>query len=421
MSTAASPRKPWESTAAVPPSSSGPPPPSSAAFPSSSVPSSSSSDLNDSFALVAANNRPSTSAPSPGTSTSGPSTSSPSSTALSPSPYDPNHPQYPGSPYPQGLNGLNGLNPSLYPGSGLLSHNGLYPQPGLPLPYSPVAHIGSSIQSFGRFSQLLQLNFDALHMSFSSLLRLFDSWSMLRNETVMLGQTFTTLNVFAWLGRRVWRVLEWLTGRREAGELERGWKAAAGVAGVDAAKGSAAAAAAAAASPPSFFSGWTWTFLLIALGWSALRWLVRAVRRRLFKEPTDAFAPPLTPSVQAAAPGAVNPADPNQPHPNSAALPNGVAHPIASPPYPSPYASMGYSAGAGYGSPGYGGYGMGGGLSSYGGMSSYGGLGGYSGGAYGSAYGSAYGTGGYGAGYGGLGAGGMYTGAAGYGVGGLGY
>ena len=381
MSTASSPRKPWESNA-VPSSSSTPlalPPPPSTSSPPSDA------HLSDAYAVVP------TTAARPGAP---PSTSSPSTSLASPSP-DPNH-LHSSSPYPQSFSSLSGLPPSLYPGHH--PPNPLYPgQPGLPLPYSPISHIGSSIQSFGRFSQLLQLNFDALHMAFSSLLRLFDSASMLRAETLMLGQTFTTLNVFAWVGKKVWRLLEWAMGRKESGELERGWKAAAGgVAGMGALSGELKGDA------PSFFSGWTWTFLFIAIGWSAVRWMFRMFRRRLFPE----LAPSTLPLAPNPAAPATAPADPA--HPSAATNPTTSPVPptgIASPPYPSPYTpSMGYN---GYGmSGGYGGgYGMGG----YGG--GYAGAAGYSGGL------SGYGGGGYGGAYSGMG-GGMY--GTGYGMGGLG-
>jgi len=53
--------------------------------------------------------------------------------------------------------------------------------------------VESSVQSFGRISHLLQMNFEALHMSFSSVVRFFGNFSVLRLEMYEIGKTFTTL------------------------------------------------------------------------------------------------------------------------------------------------------------------------------------------------------------------------------------
>ena len=318
----------------------------------------------------------------------------------------------------------------------MLPMPGMYPGQPMPVGFNPITHIGSSIQSFGRFSQLLQLNFDALHMSFSSLLRLFDSYSILRAETVMLGQTFTTLNVFAWIGGKLWRLIERLRGRGGVLDMEKGWTEAAGASGV-----AAGGVPPVGKGQPSFFSGWTWALLVIAVGWSVMRWIVRIVRRRIFghvdvppQPPQPAMLPPGAPQQPQPLQPNGYPADPNQPAvPSATGLPAGV--PGASPypltgatglqsSYSSPYSQLGYSGM----SSSYGGYGG----------SSYGGYGGYGGNGYNS-YGSSYlgsgmsggyGTAGYGyggmSGYGGMaGMGGMSGmsgyGAGGYGMGGLGY
>ena len=437
MSMAASPRKPWESALSPTAANAAQPLPatavtavntgataSSAPFASSYDPTGGAapgapSTAHDAHALVATNNRPSALQPS--------SALTPATAQL---PFDPS-----AQPILPSLNPMGMLPSALYQ-PGMLPMGGMYP--GAPMPvvgFNPLTHIGSSIQSFGRFSQLLQLNFDALHMSFSSLLRLFDSYSILRAETVMLGQTFTTLNVFAWLGSRVWRLLERLRGRGGALDMEKGWKEAAGASGMPA----GAVPSGGKPGQPSFFSGWTWALLVIAIGWSVVRWLVRIVRRRILGHVDP---PPQLPQPAMLPPGAApqpnqplqpngQPADPNQPTVPSAGLPAGMAG-VASPygmggvggmasSYNSPYSSLGYSGM----SSSYGGYGG----------SQYGGYGGYGSG-YGSSYlgsgmGTGYGTAGYGyggmSGYGGgmAGMSGMSGmsgyGTGGYGMGGLGY
>ena len=180
MSMAASPRKPWETgpsptgstlpvtTTSTPAATSAPAVPFSSTYDptGASASSTSSTAAPDAHALVAAhNNRLSTTTTSP-------------STALTPTnlPYDPSAQPVLPAPNPYGITPSALYQPGMLPMPGM---PGMYPgQPGLPgmppVGFNPITHIGSSIQSFGRFSQLLQLNFDALHMSFSSLLRLFD-------------------------------------------------------------------------------------------------------------------------------------------------------------------------------------------------------------------------------------------------------
>ena len=436
MSMAASPRKPWENapsptataTPSLPTTGGFNNTPSTSAIPFSATydPTGGSATAShtaaDAHALVAANNnRPQQSMLPP--------------TALTPAnplSLDPSAQPILPSPNPMGI-----LPSALYQ-PGMLPMPGMYPGQPMPVGFNPITHIGSSIQSFGRFSQLLQLNFDALHMSFSSLLRLFDSYSILRAETVMLGQTFTTLNVFAWFGSKMWRLIERLRGRGGVVDMEKGWSEAASANGV----GAGGVPLGGKAGQPSFFSGWTWALLVIAVGWSVVRWIIRIVRRRIFGHvdpppqlPQPAMLPPGAPQPQPSQPNGM-PVDPNQPPMPSAGLP-GV--PGAASPYPmagvnglpssysSPYSSMGYNGL----SSSYGGYG---------GTNNYGAYGGYGNGynSYGSSYlgsgmSAGYGTAGYGyggmSGYGAMGGmGGMSGmsgmsgyGAGGYGLGGLGY
>jgi len=81
-----------------------------------------------------------------------------------------------GSPYGMGMGGY-GMNRS-----------GGYGAPG---PYGPqgphqgsgfMNSVESSVQSVGRFSELLHMNLDSMHMSFSSLLQLLTNVTMLRQE-----------------------------------------------------------------------------------------------------------------------------------------------------------------------------------------------------------------------------------------------
>lgn len=169
-----------------------------------------------------------------------------------------------------GMYGMTAMN-------GMAAMSGPMMMPGVPMAMSPMHHIGSSIQSFGRLSQLLQLNFDAIHASFSSMLRLFDSYAMLRGEMSMIGQTFTTLNLISFLTKRIQRLLALLTGRAHSQSFNDAW--------------SAVSQSSPSVSPSSkprkgggFFSGFTWNLLLIAVSWSVLRSIWRWISRRLWPD-----------------------------------------------------------------------------------------------------------------------------------------
>jgi len=71
---------------------------------------------------------------------------------------------------------------------------------------------GAVVESFSRFSRLLDANFDALHGSFASILRLLDVFG----EFFYVIRTFAVFRLLFGGFRRGWRILNWILGRHTA-------------------------------------------------------------------------------------------------------------------------------------------------------------------------------------------------------------
>jgi len=162
--------------------------------------------------------------------------------------------------------------------------------------------VESSVQSFGRISHLLQMNFEALHMSFSSVVRFFGNFSVLRHEMYEIGKTFTTLKFLHLFYEKIHRfVVHHILGREVPAR---------------------------APSMHAEFSevwderetSWAWipTFLTLAIMWWLLKWLYQRVMAV------------VRPGAAAAAAEAANMANAFQPQPATPTAAN--AAPSAPPP-----------------------------------------------------------------------------------------
>jgi len=294
----------------------------------------------------------------------------------------------------------------------------------------------SSVQSFGRISQLLHMNFDALYMSFSSLLRFVDHAYLLKHEMVGVASTFTTLRFLQLSYARITRMVrKFLLGQDQVG-MEEVWGGASDAASkaksIPMIRGPngqlipdpRAAAMMAQEETGEGLGVWGWIIPLIsaAILWSLIKWIYRK------------FFPPKPKDLEADEKKKFEQALAEQPQPQPLIGPDGKpvlgpnGQPIMQQPQPGQMNGTGMGMGmgmgmGGYGTGGYGGYGGG-----YGGLGTGmygGGLGGYGGygsslGGYGSSYGSGYGSSMYG-GYGSsmYGSGSMYGGSM-YGSGGYG-
>jgi len=69
--------------------------------------------------------------------------------------------------------------------------------------YGWIEQFGQIVDAIGRFSQLLDMNCDAMYGSFSSVLRLFESMAELRREVLFLFQTFTVFKLLQALAHRL--------------------------------------------------------------------------------------------------------------------------------------------------------------------------------------------------------------------------
>eukprot|EP00823_Brevimastigomonas_motovehiculus_P008322 TRINITY_DN7606_c0_g1_i1.p1 TRINITY_DN7606_c0_g1~~TRINITY_DN7606_c0_g1_i1.p1 ORF type:complete len:271 (+),score=50.65 TRINITY_DN7606_c0_g1_i1:3-815(+) len=204
----------------------------------------------------------------------------------------------------------------------------------------------SSVQTFGRVSSLLQMNFEALYMSFMSAIRFIGNFVMLRHELIGIGQTFTTFRFLQIVYHKIKRFFSRIFSKNSAeAQLGAAWQ-------------------------EQEESAWVWVpfCLTLAVAFYIMRWIWRKIRVAM-------WGPyPLSPEEfqeqqkDAAA---------QQQYQQQAAQMNGGAGMMG---------GMGMMGG-GYGM-GMGGYGS----SMYGGMGGYGSM--YGGGGYG---GSMYGMGsGYG-------------------------
>jgi hypothetical protein len=69
--------------------------------------------------------------------------------------------------------------------------------------YSWIDQFGQVVEVVGRFSQLLDMNCDAMYCSFSSILRLFESVAELRREVLFIFQTFTIFKLLQTIAARL--------------------------------------------------------------------------------------------------------------------------------------------------------------------------------------------------------------------------
>ena len=268
-----------------------------------------------------------------------------------------------------GMNGGYGMNGPLMPG--MVGPNGV------PLgPFGKVQtmmhHMDMGMQRFGRISQLVHMNFDALAMSFSSALRFVDHAYLLRHEMANVGTTFTTLKFMSLAYSRINRSLRKLFGQDV--EMADAFKEAAEnvvplVRGPD---GTMIPDPRGPKQPPSLgVWGWLLPCLTLAILWS----LVKMLWRRIFPPP----APP-TEAEEIAKALAEQKANTPVPllGPNGQPVLGPDGQPIMQIPSQAGLAvnpmgapGMGVGMMGGYGG-GMGGYGAGGYGSSYGGMGGYG-------------------------------------------------
>jgi hypothetical protein len=231
------------------------------------------------------------------------------------------------------------------------------------------------------------MNFDALYMSFSSILRFFDHAYFLKQEVSGVATTFTTLKFLQVIYSKVHNTLSRILGHDV--EMKQVWDQT-------------------STSQPSI-SKWAWipVILAISITYQIFKW----IWKRLFQKSTndvDKLMNEAMPPIEQMKDANGNPIPQNGMPMQNGMMGmnngmnmgmNGMNSMYGSSPYGNSYGSSygGYGMGSSYGGMGmnssYGGYG-----SSYGGMgSSYGmgmGMGGYGGSSYG-------GMGGYGNSYGG--------------------
>jgi len=168
--------------------------------------------------------------------------------------------------------------------------------------------VEQSVHSFGRISQLMQMNFEALHVSFTSLLRFLGGFAILRSEFWALGKTFTLFRFLQLVYIKARRVVSTLLGRSDPQtDLKDAWH--------------------------DSESTWSWVPLILtaAMGWCLLRYLWRRVGECIW--PSPSFPIPLEEMArfqqfQQQQPIAT---EPNSFSHSSSAFP---FQPIISPPYP---------------------------------------------------------------------------------------
>lgn len=240
-----------------------------------------------------------------------------------------------------------------------------------------MANVSTSLQSFNRVSALTQLNMDAVHSSLTSLLRLYEGYHLLRHEVSGAVSAVTGLNLFVYVGKYIWRLIEWSLGYGNQCNLQRAWN--------DALYSAKASSGRWVGPKPRASLGWTWTIVLTILTYCAIRRLFVYFHSRLEIQEKAS----LLPSNEIATDTPVT-------NDGIASNSNQTA-PIFMPPsnvYPPTYGNYGLNSINGYG-PYTGGYGA---LSGAGYNNGLGYSGGY-GSAYGSGYGGTYGMSGYGSGY----------------------
>jgi len=69
-------------------------------------------------------------------------------------------------------------------------------------PDTVLQRVGNFVDTFGRFSQLLDMNCDAIYGTFSSVLRVLESLSFLKREFFFVFQTWTFFRVLQLLARK---------------------------------------------------------------------------------------------------------------------------------------------------------------------------------------------------------------------------
>lgn len=77
--------------------------------------------------------------------------------------------------------------------------------------------VNYSVQSFSRISQLMQMNFQSLHISFSSILQLVQRISLLRFELYSLFKTFAAVRFFYLVYLRLQRGMHQIVGSTTGG------------------------------------------------------------------------------------------------------------------------------------------------------------------------------------------------------------
>jgi len=76
--------------------------------------------------------------------------------------------------------------------------------------------VETSVRTFGRISQILQATFEALHMSFSSVLRFMSHFAMLKREFYVTVRTLTFLRVLYLLYLKMRRFVGRLFGFKDS-------------------------------------------------------------------------------------------------------------------------------------------------------------------------------------------------------------
>lgn len=96
---------------------------------------------------------------------------------------------------------------------GYRGYGGMGPGMGGPAGSGALGSLHSAVESFGRFSRILDASFEAIYGSFSSILRLVETFGHLRREVFFLLQSFAILKLLFMAVRRVNGVSKTLSGR----------------------------------------------------------------------------------------------------------------------------------------------------------------------------------------------------------------
>jgi len=80
------------------------------------------------------------------------------------------------------------------------------------------------VDTFSRFSRLLDANYDAMHGSFTSVLRLCERMGQLNSEVMMMIKTFTLFRLLQSFSTRFMQVFRYMTGRPMSLQLTKSSK-----------------------------------------------------------------------------------------------------------------------------------------------------------------------------------------------------